>query len=279
MAEALGIAAGVVGIIAPALHWTRILLVDLHNLSDAPAVVKSLQGDLQLIDRTLQSLEAITRPQWEALGSSVIKQCEETASTCTESCKKFRSDLQGWTRHSSDGKLSWQDRTNVGFFRQGRIKSMSDQLHHYEASLNLVISTATFHSSLQHARVTQDIKTAILEKTTEISSSITSTDKQLAIVSAELGALDVGSSPSTMVDGTYDQGIDHSALEEKRVAIQLSLRLLEALKSKNEEERERINQKERDQSITVTFGSNNYGFQAGSVNGNFSGMTFGGRSS
>lgn len=81
-----------------------------------------------------------------------------------------------------------------------------------------------------------------------------------------------------MVDGTDDKDTDdHSALEENRVAIQLSLKLLEALKSKNEEERERINQKERDQSITVTFGSSNYGFQAGSVNGNFSGMTFGGQ--
>ncbi|KAI0454949.1 hypothetical protein F5B21DRAFT_503744 [Xylaria acuta] len=277
MAEVFGVAAGVVGISAPALHWTRLLLVDLHNISDAPDVVKSLEGDFNLIDRTLQSLEAITQPQWEALGISVVEQCKETTSACTASCKKFRTDLQGWTRHSSGGKLSWQDRANVGFFQQRRIKSMSDQLHHYQASLNLVISTATFHSSIQHSHVTQEIKTAMSEKTTEISSSITTTNQQLAIVSGELGALDIGNNPSTVVGCTHDQGTDRGALEERRVALQLSLKLLEALKSKNEEEGERINQKERNQPMTATFGTNNHGFQTAFINGgNFSGMRFGG---
>ncbi|KAI0479993.1 hypothetical protein F4859DRAFT_456056 [Xylaria cf. heliscus] len=279
MAEVFGVAAGVVGIIAPALHWTRLLLADLHNISDAPDAVKRLEGDFNLIDGTLKSLEAITQAQWEVLGASVIEQCKETTSACTKSCQKFRTDLQGWTRHSSDGgKLSWQDRANVGFFQQGRIKSMSDQLHHYRAALNLVVSTATFHSSLQHSRVTEDIKTAISEKTTEISTSITTSDKQLTIVNTGLGSLDIRGNTSTVVDdGTYGEGTDRGILEEEQVALQLSLKLLEALKSKNEEEKERINQKERNQSMTVTFGSNNYGFQAGSVNGNFSGMTFGGR--
>jgi len=51
-----------------------------------------------------------------------------TISTCTRACDEFRTDLQRWTRHSGDGRLKWQNRANVGFFRQGQIKAMSEQL-------------------------------------------------------------------------------------------------------------------------------------------------------
>ncbi|RWA05006.1 hypothetical protein EKO27_g10099 [Xylaria grammica] len=279
MAEVFGIAAGIVGIIAPAVHWTRLLLLDLQNISDAPVVVQSIKGDFQLIETTLQSLEAITEPQWVALGASVIEQSKITISTCTESCKKFRANLRSWTRHSSDGKLSWQDRTNVGFLKQSRIKSMSEQLHSYQLSLNLVISTATLHSSVRHAEVTQDIKAHISKKATEIDESITTTDRQLVTVNAELGKLDLSNSEPNAANGTGNVGTTQGILEEERAALQLFKKLLGELKSSNEKEIERINQRGRNQSTKITFGSNNYGFQLGTNSGTISGLSWGGRSS
>lgn len=145
MAEVFGIAAGAVGIAAPALHWARLLLADLERISDAPQTVEGLKGDIHLIDTTLQSLLAITEPQWAALGTGLIDQSKITLVTCARSCEKFRTDLLSWTKHSSDGRLSWQDRANVGFFKQNQIKSMSEQLRKYQGSLNLVTSTATLY--------------------------------------------------------------------------------------------------------------------------------------
>ena len=49
MADPFSITAGIAGIAAPALHGTRILLDDLRKISDAPALVKALEGDISLV--------------------------------------------------------------------------------------------------------------------------------------------------------------------------------------------------------------------------------------
>ncbi|KAI1302223.1 hypothetical protein F5Y03DRAFT_212701 [Xylaria venustula] len=275
MPEPFSIAAGVVGILAPAVHWTRLLLLDLQNILDAPVVVKSLEGDFQLIETTLHSLEAITEQQWAALGASVIEQSTITITTCTESCKNFRANLQEWTRHSDEGKLSWRDRTNVGFLKQSQIRAMSEKLHGYQLSLNLVISTATLHSSVHHAEVSKDIKAAILKQAAEINNSIATTDQQLATVNSKLERIDHNSEAPGTADGACDEGVPRGVLEEDRVSLQMLQKLLETLKSSNEKEREHINQQERNQNTTVTFGSSNSGFQLGANSGSISGFSFG----
>jgi hypothetical protein len=59
MTDPLSIAAGVVGIIVPALHATRLLLEDLQQLKDAPKAVKRLVGDVHSIDTALELLKGI----------------------------------------------------------------------------------------------------------------------------------------------------------------------------------------------------------------------------
>ncbi len=70
-----------------------------------------------------------------------------------------------------------------------------------------------------------------------------------------------------------------SIMEDERVAFQLSLRLLEELRLRNQDEAKRITKKEQDQSAKIIFGSNNSGFQIEVSNGSISGITFGSRGS
>ena len=128
MADPLGIGAGVVGIIVPALHGTRLLLDDLRCIIDAPKAIETLKEDLCSVEMALTSLQAVKDVEWELLGNTVVEQSKATINTCTKACDMFRADLQRWTKHSDEGKLSWQDRANVGFFKQRRIKAISDQL-------------------------------------------------------------------------------------------------------------------------------------------------------
>ena len=141
--DPLSIAAGVVGVAVPALHCVRLLVHDLENIINAPDAVKLLKDDLLNINNALTSLQAISEPQWRSLGETVVIQSKAATSSCAESCNNFRTALARWTRHSSDGKLSWQDRAVVGFFKQGQIESMSKQLHNCKADLTSVVSTAT----------------------------------------------------------------------------------------------------------------------------------------
>jgi hypothetical protein len=143
MADPLSIGAGVVGIIVPALHGSRLLLDDLQCIIDAPKAVETLKTNLSFVETALTSLRAVKDVEWELLGDAVVKQSKAAIHTCTNACDLFRTDLQRWTKHSDEGKLSWQDRANVGFLKQRRIKAISDQLQTCQISISLVVGIAT----------------------------------------------------------------------------------------------------------------------------------------
>jgi hypothetical protein len=143
MADPLSIGAGVVGIIVPALHGTRLLLDDLRCIIDAPKAIETLKEDLCSVEMALTSLQAVKDVEWELLGNVVVEQSKATINTCTKACDMFQADLQRWTKHSDEGKLSWQDRANVGFFKQRRIKAISNQLQTCQISINSLVGIAT----------------------------------------------------------------------------------------------------------------------------------------
>ncbi len=143
MADPLSVAASIAGVSVPALHGTRLLLDDLQGIIDAPKSVESLKEDLRSVDMALKSLEAINDSEWKSLGGRVADEAKIAISTCTRTCDMFRADLKRWTRHSEEGKLSWQDRANVGFFKQRQIKSTSDQLQTCKLTINSVVGIAT----------------------------------------------------------------------------------------------------------------------------------------
>ena len=143
MADPLSIAASVVGVTVPALHGARLLLNDLQKINDAPETVKRLKDDVSSVERALSSLQTVKDQEWESLGGTIAEESKTTISMCTRACDEFRTDLQRWTRHSGDGRLTWQDRANVGFFKQGRIKTMSEQLQNCKVAINSVVSIAT----------------------------------------------------------------------------------------------------------------------------------------
>ena len=141
--DPFSITAGVVGIVAPTLHCVRRLVDDIQQIVDAPGAIKSLNDDLLAISTALTSLQSISKQQWESLGEPVMNQSASAMTLCKDSCDKFKSDLSRWTRHSGDGKLSWQDRATIGIFKHGQMKSMSEQLRNCRTILTLDVTIAT----------------------------------------------------------------------------------------------------------------------------------------
>ncbi|KAK3385983.1 hypothetical protein B0H63DRAFT_395375 [Podospora didyma] len=149
--EPLSITAGIVGIVTPTLHCVRLLVKDLQNIADAPDAVTALTDDLQSVGLALASVHAVTDLQWNSLGEAVAAQSKATITSCKASCERFKTSLDRWTRHSTDGTLSWRDRATLGVFRQGHIKSMSEQLQSCNITLTSVASMATFSTQLPPA--------------------------------------------------------------------------------------------------------------------------------
>jgi hypothetical protein len=88
-------------------------------------------------------LQKVDDGDWNSLGQSVAEQSKATISSSTQACSLFRSDLQKWTRHSEDGKLTWLDRANVGIFKKDQAKAMSEQLQSCKLAINLIVGVAT----------------------------------------------------------------------------------------------------------------------------------------
>ena len=143
MSDPLSVAASIIGVTVPALHGTRLLLDDLNKIIDAPRAVQKLKEDLTSAEMAVQSLQTIEDPEWELLGGTIANQSKAAIDTCARACGIFRDDLQRWTRHSEEGRLSWQDRTNVGFFKERRVKAVSEQLQSCKLTFNSVASIAT----------------------------------------------------------------------------------------------------------------------------------------
>jgi hypothetical protein len=143
MADPLSISAGVVGIIVPALHGCRLRLDDLRRIIDAPKALETLKTNLHSVEMALTSLRAVKDVEWELLGDSVAEQSKAAIQSSTKVCELFRTDLQRWTKHSDEKKLSWKDRANVGFLKQRQIEAMSDQLQTCHIGMNSVVGIAT----------------------------------------------------------------------------------------------------------------------------------------
>ncbi|KAF2022748.1 hypothetical protein EK21DRAFT_105632 [Setomelanomma holmii] len=241
MTDPLSITASVVGITVPALHGVRLLSEDLQQLKEAPKSVKRLSEDVQSVETSLKLLQG--------------------------------------TRHSEGGKLAWQDRTSVGFFKQGQIKAMSEQLQNCKLSINSIVSIATLYSSVRHTHITEDIRGTMSRFRAEVKGAVTTTNKQLVVLESKLEELNLSSEDDEEAGSKEGKAEVLQQLEEERKALEASRTLLDELLLKAQEEavsRAAAKALESSTTMTATFGDYNSGYQVGVHNGAVHGV-FGGK--
>ncbi|KAF2804597.1 uncharacterized protein BDZ99DRAFT_425363 [Mytilinidion resinicola] len=281
MAEPLSIAASIAGVTVPALHGARLLLNDLQKIKEAPETIQRLEADIRSVDMALSLLRTVEDREWESLSADVAEESKTTISSCAIACEAFRSDLQRWIRHSKDGKLTWHDRANVGFFKQERIKTMSEQLQNCKRTINQVVSIATLYSSIRHTHITEEIRQTIHTRQTEIGRAIVATDDQLLESGnrlEEINERNIDTSDQEQAESNESRAEALRQLEEERKALNASRKLLDELLSKSQEEAvAKAAAENQSRSTTVMFGNQNSGFQAGIINGGISGLSFGGK--
>ena len=143
MAEAVGLAAGIISIVVPALHGARLLLRDLEKITNVPDAIAKLKEDVASISASLVLLKDIDEPIWLSLGVRVADEFKATAESCEAACDVIRSDLQRWTKRSKGTTLSWLDRVQVSFFRDHQLKAHTARLHAYRLTFGTIVGTAT----------------------------------------------------------------------------------------------------------------------------------------
>jgi hypothetical protein len=115
----------------------------LEAIKDAPDMVQRLQSELKSLDQALVSLKDVKIEDLKSLSPSITDGLKSTVATSAQTCNVLRADLQRWTRHSEDGKMTWKDRTNVGFFKQKDIKAFVDRLRNSQLTICCAVNVAT----------------------------------------------------------------------------------------------------------------------------------------
>ncbi|ORY66126.1 uncharacterized protein BCR38DRAFT_429299 [Pseudomassariella vexata] len=269
MSDPLSVAASVVGITAPAVHGIRLLIDDLQQLRDAPEVVQRLKDDLWTVNTAITSLQAVEDREWKPLGASIAENSKTTISTCLRSCDLFRADLQRWTRHSRDGKLTG---------RIERMKAMSEQLQSCKMTISSVVSIAKLYSSVRHSHITEEILNTISMRRNEITRAVVAADDQMVALRNRREELNLDSVDREQAEGTESKAEALQQVEEQCEALNLSRKLLDELLTKSREEAIiKSSTESQSRSNTVTFGSQNSGFQSGIMYGSVSGISFAGK--
>ncbi|KAK7398416.1 hypothetical protein QQX98_012211 [Neonectria punicea] len=280
MADPFSIAAGVVGILAPALQGIQKLVVEIRNIKDAPETLQILKKDLELVDLALRSVKEIDESQWEFLGEAIANHAKVTIESCSNACTVLGDKLARWTRRSPSGKLSWMDRGNIALLKQHQIQSISEQLRNCQTTITSMVSTATLCSSIRNTQMTQAIKGTLSKRHEEISTSITTTEQQVNEAQTRLRGLELtASSAPFQADPDQEQEPSETLqqIREETKALDASHQLLMDLLVKTDnimaENQKKL--RERRNEVTVTFGPNYGGFQMGTNEGTIGNIQFG----
>ena len=122
--------------------------------------------------------------------------------------------------------------------------------------------------------MTGEIRKTISTAQTEIKGAIASKDRQLVVLEHRLEELNLSSDEEAENIESKAQALQQ--VEEERSTAKLSRKLLDELLSKSQEDAvAKAAAENKSGSTTVTFGNNNLGFQAGTISGGVSNLTFG----
>lgn len=125
--------------------------------------------------------------------------------------------------------------------------------------------------------MTEEIKKVISTTQEEVKSAITIANKQLIVLEERLEDLSLSNDDEEAAGFREGNSAALRQLEEELEAVKVSQKLLSELLSKSQEEAVAKVTGDQSHLITVTFGDQNSGFQAGTINGGVSGLTFGGK--
>jgi hypothetical protein len=127
--------------------------------------------------------------------------------------------------------------------------------------------------SVRHSHITEEIKKTISTTQDEVKGAITTADKQLVVLESKLEDMNLSDDDEVAGSGE-SKSKTLQQLEGELKAVKVSQKLLNGLLSKSQEE---AVAKAAVPSTKVTFGDQNSGFQAGTINGGVSRISFGGK--
>jgi hypothetical protein len=146
MAEAIGIASGIIGIVTFALQGTKFLSDTIGTYRTAAPTLADLEQDVAAIDTTLHSINSSLEGNGDDKFSDSVQKCLNESKTaiegCGKACEDFAKELKDIMSHSKDGKVSKRDKMKL-WLEEETIKGFRYRLGSYKSTLNIVLTLAS----------------------------------------------------------------------------------------------------------------------------------------
>jgi hypothetical protein len=143
--DPFSISVGALGITEFALSSITHLRDFIASLADAKEVVQDIASTLEAIQRPLTALEQLgiadNSTYAEAKSDLEKTGVAEAVNKCGQACSNFIKQLQQWTKHSSNTKISLRDRLSIGVWNKERIRTFRTQVQSCQAIVQFAIES------------------------------------------------------------------------------------------------------------------------------------------
>jgi hypothetical protein len=166
MAEAIGLAASVIGIATLACSSSKALYELLDGIYEAPQTLKFLKTDLDALQKLLSSLEAELKHKPDETLSDGLEKClkeiEPSLKGCLTACDEFKLKLSKIVSHSTEQHTSLRDKVKLQF-QEKEITAFRYRLASYKATVNIALSFASLYGIFVNRYLLQSVTNGLLQ--------------------------------------------------------------------------------------------------------------------
>jgi len=142
MAEAIGVASGILAFVTVTLHSTKTVCDTLRSVKNAPKDVQEIRTDLEVLRSNLKLLmDSIPNAPLQGL-TKPNDELELALTSCADACKRFEKTIEECQKHGKNGKESKRDAA-AWVFKAKEIKDFRDTLSSCKETVLIALGAAT----------------------------------------------------------------------------------------------------------------------------------------
>lgn len=151
MAEAFGIASGLVGLAGFAFQTSKSLYQLVESFKSSKRAIRDLRDELQSLNdvlKTLKGTAAELEDELDALKQPLLR--------CGRICQEFEEILKSCTSHSGVDRTSFRDWAKLRYMG-GDINNLRTTLAGYKATISIALGSATLYVCLCSCAESSDL--------------------------------------------------------------------------------------------------------------------------
>ncbi|KAJ5967586.1 hypothetical protein N7501_003834 [Penicillium viridicatum] len=179
MAEVIGIASGLAGLVSLALQSSKTLFSTVQSLRNREKSIRDLREALQDLDEVLNILrESISTAPF--LNSGII---ERPLGRCCKACNDFNALIINCSEHSSDNKFSIRDWAKLRYMGED-VVGFQTMISGYKSTITIALAYANMNLTKTTKNVIDEYNELIEDTKCDLGLHLQSIEKRLASLSS-----------------------------------------------------------------------------------------------